>query len=137
MRPGSGTWGSILALVLWWPLAHWIDPTWLAWMLVAFSLGGIWICKKCTDDLGVADHVGVVWDEMVSVWLVLWAVPAEIWTMALGFVLFRFFDIAKPPPIRQLDAKVGGGFGVMLDDWVAGLYAVALTWLAWLLTIHA
>lgn len=131
IRPGSGTWGSVLALVLWWPLSVSLTWTWLGVLLVVASLAGIWICQRTTDELGVPDHVGVVWDEIVAVWIVLWALPDVLWVWVLGFGLFRVFDVVKPWPIRTLDARVGGGLGVMLDDWVAALYAVAVAWSAW------
>jgi len=131
IRPGSGTWGSVLALLLWWPLTALVPWGWLGAFLVVAALFGIWICGKTTEDLDVPDHVGVVWDEMVAVWVVLWALPNVLWLLLLGFLLFRVFDIFKPWPIRQLDAQVGGGLGVMLDDGVAALYAIVGAWGCW------
>ncbi len=131
IRPGSGTWGSVLALFLWWPLTGLLSSGWLATILVLASLLGIWICQLTTDELGVQDHVGVVWDEIAAVWIVLWAVPQELWALLLGFVLFRLFDVLKPWPIRWFDGHVHGGLGVMLDDWMAALYAIGLTWVVW------
>lgn len=128
IRPGSGTWGSVAALLAWWPLSSWMPWHWLGLGLVAASMAGIWICGRTTRELGVDDHVGVVWDEIVSVWVVLWAMPPLAWAWLFGFVLFRLFDIVKPWPIRQLDQRIGGGFGVMLDDWVAALYAIGVVW---------
>jgi phosphatidylglycerophosphatase A len=72
----------------------------------------------------VPDHVGLVWDEFVAFWLVLWLVPQSLPAQALAFVLFRFFDVVKPPPIRQVDARFKGGFGVMLDDLLAAGYTL-------------
>lgn len=131
IRPGSGTWGSVLALALWWPLAWAIPWEWLGLVLIAVSALGVWVCERTVQELGVHDHVGIVWDEIAAVWIVLWALPQVVWVLLLGFVMFRVFDIAKPWPIRSLDAQVQGGLGVMLDDWVAAIYAVALTWLVW------
>jgi phosphatidylglycerophosphatase A len=74
--------------------------------------------------LGVADHGGMVWDEVVAFLLVLAVVPRALAWQAAAFVLFRFFDIAKPPPIRQLERRYGGGFGVMFDDIVAAAYTL-------------
>mgnify|MGYP003563898859 FL=1 len=128
LRPGSGTWGSVAALALWWPLSGLLPWAWMGAALLLASLAGIWICGRTTDELGVDDHVGVVWDEIVAVWLVLWAMPNLAWAWVLGFVLFRVFDIVKPWPIRLLDERVGGGLGVMLDDWVAAAYAIAGVW---------
>ena len=135
LRPGSGTWGSLLALVLWWPMAELLPWVWLGVLLALAAISGVWICHRATDELGVQDHVGVVWDEMVAVWIVLWALPDVLWVSLFGFVLFRLFDIAKPWPICKLDAAMRGGLGVMVDDWVAALYAVALAWTAWWLAI--
>ena len=131
MRPGSGTWGSVLGLVLWWPLSSLLHWGAMAVFLFLASIVGIWVCQRTVDELGVPDHVGVVWDEIVAVWIVLWCLPDALWVSLLGFVAFRFFDVAKPQPIRTLDARVGGGLGVMLDDWVAALYAILVGWVAW------
>jgi phosphatidylglycerophosphatase A len=71
----------------------------------------------------VHDHGGIVWDEFVGYWITMWAVPVDwVWIIA-GFVVFRVFDIIKPWPISVLDKKVGGGFGIMVDDIVAGVMA--------------
>ena len=76
------------------------------------------------DHLGVLDPGNIVWDEVVAFWLVLALVPASHGAQFAAFVLFRFFDIVKPPPIRQVDAAVKNGAGVMLDDLVAAGYAL-------------
>jgi phosphatidylglycerophosphatase A len=68
--------------------------------------------------------VGIVWDEFVAFWLVLWLVPDSFTAQAVAFVLFRFFDTVKPPPIRQVDARFKGGVGVMLDDLLAAGYTL-------------
>ena len=76
------------------------------------------------------DHPGIVWDEFVGYWITLWALPPT-WTWIIaGFVVFRVFDIAKPWPISLLDRKVGGGFGIMIDDIVAGILACGVLHLA-------
>ncbi|WP_243479217.1 phosphatidylglycerophosphatase A family protein [Orrella daihaiensis] len=131
IRPGSGTWGSVLGLGLWWPLNSVLSASVLALFVLLAALAGIWICQRTVDELGVPDHVGIVWDEIVAVWIVLWALPPVLWIALVGFVLFRVFDVAKPWPIRTLDASVAGGLGVMLDDLVAALYAVVLGWAIW------
>ena len=82
------------------------------------------------------DHGGIVWDEFVGIWLVLVLVPFHwAWWLA-AFVAFRFFDVAKPWPIGWLDRRVGGGFGIMVDDLIAAIYAVAVLWWAvgWLVS---
>ena len=124
-----GTWGSAAALALAPPLL-WL-PAALAWgFLVMAVIAGVFICGAAVTRLGVPDHPGIVWDEFTGLWLTLLLAPPG-WPFWLGgFVLFRIFDIVKPWPIRWLDRRCKGGFGVMLDDLVAGLAAgVAIRWL--------
>ena len=84
---------------------------------------GVWICGAASRQLEVHDHPGIVWDEFVGYWITLWAVPFDwVWIVA-GFVVFRVFDIIKPWPVSALDRKVGGGFGIMIDDVLAGVMA--------------
>lgn len=83
-----------------------------------------WPADRPAGNFGVSDHVGMVWDEIVAFWLVLWLVPQTVAAQALAFVLFRVFDIAKPPPIKYFDARIKGGFGVMWDDIVAAAYTL-------------
>ena len=91
---------------------------------------GIWLCDRTSKDLGVHDHGGIVWDEWVGFLLTLWLVPAGPGWLVAGFILFRIFDIWKPWPIGWLDRRIGGGWGIMLDDVVAGLYGLILLQLA-------
>ncbi len=80
--------------------------------------------------MGVHDHGSIVWDEFVGFWITMIAVPAEpLWVIA-GFALFRLFDIAKPWPIKWLDKKVHGGFGIMIDDVLAGVFAAVILQIA-------
>ena len=97
---------------------------WLA-LLLLFLLG-VYLCGHVSRKLGVHDHGGIVWDEMVGYWLSAAFVPLQWHWLLAAFVLFRFFDILKPWPIRQLDERVSGGFGIMLDDVVAALFTVAV-----------
>ena len=90
------------------------------------TLFGFWLCGRVAEDLGVQDHEGIVWDEMVGMWITLWLVPPGWQWLLLGFLMFRFFDILKPWPIRWIDRHVHGGVGIMLDDVLAGIFA----WLA-------
>jgi len=120
-----GTAGTLAALL---PALFLVQiPLWLGVVVVAVSfLIGIYLCRVTGDALGEHDHGGMVWDEFVGLWLVLLFVPFDwAWWLA-AFVLFRLFDILKPWPIRWLDRRVPGGFGVMLDDLIAGLYALAV-----------
>jgi phosphatidylglycerophosphatase A len=119
-----GTFGTLLALPLWWLLGQAPGPLALAAMLAALFALGVWACAVTGRHLGVADHGAMVWDEVVAFLLVLSIVPnAWSWQLA-AFVLFRAFDIAKPAPIRQLEARFKGGFGVMLDDLLAAGYTL-------------
>jgi len=79
----------------------------------------VWACGAAGRALGVADHGGIVIDEVVAFLFVLWAVPALWWAWLLGFGLFRLFDIWKPQPIRWFDRNLKGGLGVMFDDFLA------------------
>jgi phosphatidylglycerophosphatase A len=126
-----GTFGTLAAVVLYWPLSYLSLESYLVMLLVT-ALLGIYLCGKTAQDLGVHDHGGIVWDEFVGFWITMIAAPVGwIWVL-VGFVLFRFFDIVKPWPISWIDQKVGGGFGIMLDDIIAGLMAAAvMQGLAW------
>jgi phosphatidylglycerophosphatase A len=85
-------------------------------------VAGVWLCGESARRLGAHDHPGIVWDEIVGYLALMLVLPAG-WDWALaGFVVFRFFDIVKPWPIRQLDHGVGGGFGIMLDDVMAAAW---------------
>lgn len=130
-----GTFGSLAALPLFWLIAHSIDnPASLAVIIAIGFLTGIWACSVTGKNLGVADHGGIVWDEIVAMWLILALIPAGWLEWFTAFLLFRFFDILKPWPIRQFDARLKNGFGVMLDDVLAAGYTLAVfkgaQWLA-------
>ncbi len=119
-----GTAGTLLALPLYWIIKpYYTDFEFLILIAVSFVLG-VWACGRTGHDLGVADHGGMVWDEIVAFWLVLLLLPNELLWQGIGFVLFRLFDIMKPPPIDYFDARLKGGFGVMFDDLVAAFYAL-------------
>lgn len=117
-----GTFGTLAAVplyLLFQGLPLW---TYLLMLIVTFLLG-IWLCDITARNLGVHDHPGIVWDEFVGYWLTMTAAPSGWQWVLLGFFLFRLFDIAKPWPIRLADHRLGGGFGIMFDDVLAGLYA--------------
>lgn len=117
-----GTVGTLAAVPLYFLLASLPVFFYALLLLIAFLLG-CWLCDRTSRDLGVHDHGGIVWDEFVGYWLTMLALPAGLgWALA-GFLLFRFFDIIKPWPIRWADQQVSGGFGIMLDDVLAGIYA--------------
>ena len=117
-----GTFGTLAAVPIYWFIADWSLLEYSALILVTAVLG-IWICGAASRQLNVHDHPGIVWDEFVGYWITMWAVPVDwVWMLA-GFVVFRVFDIAKPWPINVLDKKVAGGFGIMIDDILAGVMA--------------
>ena len=118
-----GTAGSALGWAIGWALGA-LHPAAFFSVVVVLFLAGLWACEVTGRHLGVADHGGMVWDEVVAFLLVLAVVPRALAWQAAAFVLFRFFDIAKPPPIRQLERRYGGGFGVMFDDIVAAAYTL-------------
>lgn len=120
-----GTFGTLVAVPLYLALRE-VDLTYyLATVAALFALG-VWICGVTERDLGTDDAPGIVWDEIVGFLIAMIAAPAGWWWIVAGFALFRFFDIVKPFPIRLLDQRVPGGLGVMLDDALAGVYALAL-----------
>jgi phosphatidylglycerophosphatase A len=92
--------------------------------IIAFALIGVWAAEVTGRHLGVADHAAIVWDEVVAFLLVLYFVGDDALLVGVAFFLFRFFDIAKPPPIRQLDRTLKNGFGVMIDDLAAAGYTL-------------
>lgn len=118
-----GTFGTLAAIPFFWLIQDLSWPIYLSWLLVTFALGVLW-CDRSSKALEVHDHGGIVWDEFVGFWITMFMAPAGwIWIL-VGFVLFRFFDIIKPWPINWLDKKVHGGFGIMIDDALAGIYAL-------------
>ena len=129
-----GTVGTLLGVALAWFTLPATPETQLgiALTLVFF---GIWVCGESAKRIGVHDHSGIVWDEIAGVYWVLFWLPAEPLYFAAGFALFRLFDIWKPWPISDLDHRLRGGLGIMLDDLVAALYAASCLGLGrWLLT---
>lgn len=118
-----GTFGTLAAIPLYWMLS--LFPVWFYLSLVIIAaLAGIWICGESAKRLGVHDHAGIVWDEFVGFWITMLAAPSGLIWVIMGFIIFRVFDIWKPWPIYIADDKVHGGLGIMLDDIVAGIYAL-------------
>lgn len=116
-----GTVGTLLAI----PLLFLMPQSVLAYLLVVAVLFafGVWCCDVCARELGVHDHPGIVWDEVVGYLLVMVAVPRTLMFVVAGFILFRIFDILKPWPIRWVDKRIHGGIGIMLDDVLAAVFA--------------
>lgn len=121
-----GTAGTLFAWVAFALLDRWLEPAGWAALIALSFVGGVWACGKTGRDLGVADHGAIVWDEVVAFWIVLLFVPVGFGSQFAAFVAFRFFDIAKPPPIRYYDARLKNGFGVMFDDLLAAFYTLLL-----------
>jgi len=125
LKPAPGTWGTLAAIPLLILLGQLFDFASLNYLLVCvvgFSLG-IYICGKTARDVGVHDHSSIVWDEVIGLFIAMLWLPLSVKTLLLAFILFRFFDILKPWPISYLDKHVHGGFGIMIDDVLAGLMA--------------
>jgi phosphatidylglycerophosphatase A len=122
---GPGTAGTVVAI----PVYLLLEPLTLNMyiaLVVALFLVGIPICAHTARRMGVHDHPGIVWDEIVGYLVTMTFAPPGWFWIAAGFVLFRLFDIAKPWPIRALDRNVGGGFGIMVDDLLAGIFAAVV-----------
>lgn len=119
-----GTWGSLLAMILYWILGlNTLSVSGYSLFLLVTFLFGIGCCGQATRAVKVPDHPSIVWDEFVGYWLTLLLAPSAWYWPVIGFVLFRFFDITKPFPIGWVDKKCQGGFGIMIDDVIAGVYA--------------
>jgi phosphatidylglycerophosphatase A len=119
-----GTWGTLLALPVYWLVSPLLDPIGYLMMVAVLLALGIWACEVTGRAIGAPDHGGMVWDETVAFLLVLFFVPAALPWQAAAFLLFRLFDILKPPPIRYYERTFRNGFGVMLDDLVAAFYTL-------------
>jgi len=119
-----GTFGTLVAI----PIAALLrayasDVGFVAAIVLLFALG-TWAADVTGRDLGVPDHGGIVVDEIVAFLIVLYFVGGDPLRQAFAFLLFRVFDIAKPPPIRQVDAALKNGIGVMVDDLLAAAYTL-------------
>ncbi|MBT8436188.1 MAG: phosphatidylglycerophosphatase A [Gammaproteobacteria bacterium] len=124
-----GTFGTLAAIPFYLLIAQLGLPYYLVFILLAFGIG-VYICQYTSAALGAHDHSGIVWDEFVGFWITMIAVPVSWQWIVAGFVLFRVFDIVKPWPVKVVDKKMTGGFGIMFDDVLAGLYALGCLQLA-------
>lgn len=120
-----GTFGTVVAVPLYLLLMNLSLWPYLAVVVLSFVLG-VYLCGKTAEDLAVHDHPGIVWDEIVGFWIAMIAAPQGWLWIVLGFALFRLFDIWKPWPIKFFDQKVESGLGIMLDDVLAGIYALVI-----------
>lgn len=124
IRRAPGTWGTLAGWALF-PLltAPTSEPVFVL-LLISLFAAGVLATDRTGKALGVPDHGAMVWDEMVAIWLILMFTPPTIAWQGTAVVLFRVFDIAKPPPIRQVERKLKGGLGVMVDDVLAAGYTL-------------
>ena len=123
-RKAPGTFGTLVAFPMYWYLTPRLTNAMFMLVLIWSFAIGVWVCDKTGKALGVADYGGIVWDEIVAFLLVLFFTPPGWEWSLLAFVLFRFFDIIKPPPIRYFDSNWHGGLGVMFDDLLAAGYSL-------------
>lgn len=126
-----GTVGTVVGVAFYWAMRDLATIPYLAVVAAMFAVG-VWLCGTVASRLGVHDHPGIVWDEIVGYLVTMCCAPNGVLWIGAGFVLFRLFDIWKPFPIRWLDRRVPGGLGVMVDDVLAGIYAAGcLALLSW------
>jgi phosphatidylglycerophosphatase A len=119
-----GTFGTLAAIPLYLLLAPASMSVYLA-IIIVMSIAGVYICGKAAKDAGVHDHGAIVWDEIVGFLITMFLIPMTWQSIAVGFILFRIFDIFKPWPISFIDKNIHGGLGIMLDDIIAGFAALA------------
>jgi phosphatidylglycerophosphatase A len=124
-RRAPGTMGTLVAVPLAWILKQFPAAGYGSAVALSF-VAGVYLCGAASRALGRKDPGGIVWDEMVGFWLTVAFLPVTwAWWLA-AFVLFRIFDIVKPWPITLVEGRLSGGLGIMLDDIVAALYAMAV-----------
>ncbi|VVC76539.1 Phosphatidylglycerophosphatase A [Aquicella siphonis] len=120
-----GTFGTLLAIPFYLILQPLPQTAFLIFVIL-FAAASSWICDRVSREIHSHDHPGMCIDEFAGFFVtMIHAPPGPLW-IVLGFLLFRLFDIWKPWPIHLLDQKVHGGFGMVLDDIVAGLFAFAV-----------
>ena len=124
--PGApGTWGSIVAILLWYGLQHLLSTQYIIGLTVILFFVGVWVSKELSKYDEEEDPAHIVIDELVGQWIPLWFLPVTPVYILLAFILFRIFDIAKPWPVSFFD-RIPGGWGIMLDDIAAGIYALII-----------
>ena len=120
-----GTWGSIFAILVWWVLLKDLDLLIFGIVIILFFFIGIIVSNIIIDQNGDNDPSHIIIDELVGQWLALWMLPDGSFYIIIVFILFRFFDIIKPWPIRFME-QLPKGLGVMCDDLTAGLITLIL-----------
>ena len=126
MPKAPGTWGTLVAIPIYFLALRLGGTSAVLTCALVFFVLGIWASAVAGKALGVADHGGIVIDEIAAFVLVLAFTPAGLIWLVAAFVLFRIFDITKPWPIRYFDRTLKGGFGVMFDDLLAAIAAIAI-----------
>lgn len=148
-RRAPGTWGTVGGLIIAIPL---MSLGFIPFLIITIlsCVVGVWICGRSSELMNVHDDPHIVWDEWSGIWITLLPFSylststATFWqditqslsilSLAVAFILFRFFDIIKPPPIGWADEKVAGGLGIMLDDIIAGIMA-AVVWIIFIVGV--
>jgi phosphatidylglycerophosphatase A len=120
-----GTFGTLAAVLVFFLMSG-LTPLVYGLLVLVVCISGIYICGKAASDVGVHDHGAIVWDEFAGFFITMFMVPVSWQSVLVGFILFRIFDIAKPWPISIVDKKLTGGFGIMFDDVLAGLFALGI-----------
>ncbi len=134
-RLAPGTVGTLWAWAAFLILQIWLTPLEMGVLIAVSLLVGWWACTVCARHMGVADPGAIVWDEVVAFWLILWLVtPTTFWGQLGAFLLFRFFDAAKPGPVKWADQLFKGfgwrgGWGILFDDLVAAFCTLLV--IAW------
>lgn len=119
-----GTVGSLVGMILFLPALG--LPVLMQLLVIGLGLAlGIWICDRVAKDMDIKDPGAIVWDEFVGMWIAMLWLPSIFWA-PLAFAAFRFFDVLKPWPVSLADRELTGGLGVMMDDVVAGIYALLI-----------
>lgn len=129
MPKAPGTFGTLPAIVLVWLFAS-LDAAAYIGVVAFVTIIGIYLCGATAKAMGEHDSPSIVWDEIAGYMIAMIAIPVSWQSLLLAFVLFRLFDILKPWPIRWLDKHVDGGFGIMIDDVLAGFFTLILMHIA-------
>ncbi len=128
-----GTFGTLVAIPFYLairslPLALYIG------LVILIMIGSMWLCEKVSREINVDDHQGMCLDEIVGYLVTMTAAPHGLIWIVMGFIFFRIFDIWKPWPVNYIDQHIHGGFGMILDDVMAGIYSILiLKLLSWII----
>lgn len=123
-RFAPGTAGTLIGFPVYWLIGPLQTALGVCVLITALFAIGAWACEHTGRHLGIADHGGMCWDEIVAFLLILQIAPDSLPWQIAAFFLFRFFDVVKPWPIRDLEKRMKGGFGVMFDDVLAAGYTL-------------